>query len=349
MIYYNDKIAYIKEPMHFNLETDKEILQYAMAGMLYMPGALRDLDKKIINFGMEYGQSISICLEDAVADSMLEEAEINTINALQTIEKNIATGLIDRNTIPLIFIRIRNPKHLKEFISKIGIDTLGIVAGFNLPKIDTDNIYEYDEFIPAFEEEFTSIHGRPCYVMPILESEKIISKVSRMDELIQVDNVLKKWPVLNVRVGITDFSNVYGVRRRMENSVYDIRVISECLTDIINVFAKNYVCSAGIYEYYESPNGEGADSVQYLLKEIDLDMVNGFFGKSCIHPSQIKHVLNKCIVRNDDYQDAVAILGMKDNNQAVVASTSNKMNEYKTHYVWATKVIAQSNVYGVSE
>ena len=61
--------------------------------------------------------------------------------------------------------------------------------------------------------------------------------------------------VLNVRIGATDFSGLFGLRRSPDMTIYDIRVIGSCITDIINVFTRpgsNYVIPGPVWEFYSS-------------------------------------------------------------------------------------------------
>ena len=55
--------------------------------------------------------------------------------------------------------------------------------------------------------------------------------------------------ILNIRVGGTDFSSKFGLRRSVDSSIYNVRVVSDCLIDIINMFARDgqdYVISAPV-------------------------------------------------------------------------------------------------------
>ena len=59
--------------------------------------------------------------------------------------------------------------------------------------------------------------------------------------------------VLNVRVGGTDFSACFGVRRGIDYTIYDIVTVRDCLTDILNVFSREnmYTVSGPVWEYFE--------------------------------------------------------------------------------------------------
>ena len=61
--------------------------------------------------------------------------------------------------------------------------------------------------------------------------------------------------ILNVRIGATDFSGIYGIRRSADTSVYEIAVLRDCIADIINVFQRAdcpYVISGPVWEYFSS-------------------------------------------------------------------------------------------------
>ena len=62
-------------------------------------------------------------------------------------------------------------------------------------------------------------------------------------------------------------------------------------------------------------------------------MLNGFIGKTAIHPSQLETIAKNNIVSEEDYQDSIKILEMDKEFTGVVKSFSgNKMNEGKTHF-----------------
>lgn len=155
--------------------------------------------------------------------------------------------------------------------------------------------------------------------------------------------------ILNIRVGASDFCNIFGMRRKMAQTIYDIGVVADCFTDIINFFGKNYVVAGPVWEYFDSKGDEGMWQ-RGLEFELSLDKLNGFFGKTAIHPVQLPVIAKSNIVEEEDYQDALNIMGMNSGLIGVAKGHSgNKMNEVKTHSHWAKKIIAQANVYGVKE
>ena len=123
--------------------------------------------------------------------------------------------------------------------------------------------------------------------MPILESKTIADVGDRVNNLLIIKRHLDgiRDYVLNIRVGGNDFCNLYGLRRSETQNIYQIGVIRDTLVDIINIFSSDYIVSGPVWEYfgkdYSEPWAIG------LRKEIEMDRLNGFIGKTAIHPSQI--------------------------------------------------------------
>jgi len=84
-----------------------------------------------------------------------------------------------------------------------------------------------------------------------------------------------------------------------------------------------------------------------LLRELLVDKVNGFVGKTIIHPSHIKFVNAMQTVTREEYQDAKQIL---DTDGGIIKSLkSNKMNEINPHRNWANCILNRAKAYGVIE
>ena len=75
--------------------------------------------------------------------------------------------------------------------------------------------------------------------------------------------------VLNIRVGGNDLSHAFGLRRRVSNTIYDVKPVADLLVDIVTTFATQYVVSGPVWEYY---NGPGWDTG--LRRELELDPVS---------------------------------------------------------------------------
>ena len=75
--------------------------------------------------------------------------------------------------------------------------------------------------------------------MPVLESPEVIYAETRVPALLGSRGLLDEYRrhVLAVRIGATDLSSSYGIRRSRELTAYDIRVVADVIGDIVNVFA----------------------------------------------------------------------------------------------------------------
>lgn len=318
---------------------DDENLAYKVGGLLYTPALRKGIDQKILNNEIEALMSVSFCLEDSVADSALGEAESNLKFMLTNIYK------AGKKDLPLIFIRIRSPEHMEHIHEFLG-EAESPVTGYILPKFDFSNAEKYLKLT----EEINKNAGRRIYLMPILESGMVAELGTRASVLIKLKEITDRYKqyILNVRVGGNDFSNLYGLRRNEHQNIYEIGVIRDILANIINVFADTYIVSGPVWEYFKTDENFAWE--KGLRKEIELDLLNGFIGKTCIHPSQLPVFFDCMKVRRSDSEDAEKILAWNEQGFSVAKSAfGNRMNEYKTHKKWAKKICILRSIYGIKD
>ncbi len=327
----------------------KEILRYSIGGLLYMPALRTDTAEVICGKKYKDLTSVCICLEDSIADSSVSLAEKQLVKTLTGISSGAADGTTSFNLLdlPLIFIRIRNAKHLRDIHSLLDFHVPGysrIVCGYVLPKFDTTNMLSYlaaaDEINEGREEK------RYMYMLPIFETKQIIDIRTSIVCLGQIKEELdKRNYVLGIRTGGNDFSNLYGIRRSVRQTIYDNRIIGNALCNIMNIFGRKYIISGPVWEYFD--NGNGSQWEEGLKNELNKDKINGFIGKTVIHPSQLPVVRDSLTASRYDYEDAVSILKDNDEKFGVHKSQAGRMNETKTHQNWAKKVLAMAEVWGV--
>ena len=80
--------------MEWNKNSEKEILQYTLGGLLYMPATNTKIVDDLINKKYPYLKSFVLCLEDSIGDSMIMEAE----RYVGQILNNIADAVKDEST-----------------------------------------------------------------------------------------------------------------------------------------------------------------------------------------------------------------------------------------------------------
>lgn len=312
------------------------LLPYRVGGLLYTPATNTGITEKIKNAGIPCLTSIALCLEDAVMDGALEYAE-------QCLNETVrGLGRLDEKNLPLVFARIRSPEHLLKIHELLG-ENERVLSGYILPKFDLENSAEY----ARLTERLNSNRDKRLYIMPIIESSAAADIFRRTSTLCEIKSVLDgiKPYVLNVRVGGNDLSALYGLRRGVSQSIYDIGVIRDILSDIINVFAADYVVSGAVWEYFSN---EGWDTG--LKRELELDRLNGFIGKTAVHPKQLPIIFEKMKPAKADFEDAKRVLSWSGGQSGVEKSADgSRMNEVKCHRKWAERIIRLAEVYGTRE
>lgn len=315
-----------------------EEMPYRVGGLLYSPALKKDIATKILTKRIKQLTSLALCLEDSICDDSLEEAEKQLKETLSLLKNN-------NSEIPLLFVRVRSVEHLKRIHEYLG-EAESILTGYILPKFDLTNCEAYCQLI----QEYNLGRKVRLYIMPILESKTVADIGNRVENLWSIKNHLDSVSefVLNVRVGGNDFSNMYGLRRSETQNIYQIGVIRDILVNIINVFASDYVVSGPVWEYFGRDDTEPwADG---LRREIELDQLNGFIGKTAIHPSQLPIIYDSLKVCRRDYEDAIKIINWSSQNLAVAKSANGeRMNEVKCHLKWAERVTTLAKIYGIRE
>lgn len=315
---------------------ENELIPYKVGGLLYTPATNKTITDKIRNHTIECLTSIVFCLEDSIGDAELPEAESNL--------REILISLKDTVDLPLIFIRVRTPNHLEHLFEYLG-NSLDIVTGFVLPKFDMSNIEEYFEVVGYINRK----SDKPKYIMPIIESRMIAKSCNRLAELEKLKSrmdSMKKY-ILNVRVGGNDFLNIYGLRRNVTQNIYQIGIVRNIIVDIVSVFSNDYIVSGAVWEYYD--NGSNDRWKTGLKAELELDRLNGFIGKTSIHPSQLPLIWDSLRPTKSDFEDAEIILRWSEKGGVKGSSDGRRMNEVKTHRNWARITYILGKIYGIKE
>ena len=360
---YGKQIDFIKEPIEFDKRTDLETLKFCLGATMYMPGT-RDFHDAILTRKYPGLTSMVMCFEDACRLEDVPAAEDNVLALLDKLDEDVKNGRIAYGDIQLLIIRVRNIEQFKHFSARLEKHQVAYLTGFNFPKFEVSDGEEYYSHLVKLNERF----GEVLYGMPILESKKMAYLESRMDELMGVKQILDKYRdlVLNVRVGGTDWSSVFGVRRGINYTIYDIMPVADCLKDVLNIFARNndYVVSGPVWEYFRVDKNKKFedlpqrfnnsvlktktfvnDAVDGLLREVLLDKANGFIGKTIIHPTHIPYVNGMYAISEEVYKDVCQILST--DGGVIKSENANKMNEIGPHRNWAEKLYNRALVYGV--
>lgn len=351
------------EPVNFDKYTDLSLLRYCLGATMYMPGT-KDFLTQILTRKYPDLTSMVMCFEDACPEELVPEAEQNVINLLDSLNEELNKGSISYDALPLIIFRVRNLEQFRHFSSMLKPEHIHLITAFNFPKFNRENGEQYFAHLEELNEKF----GEVIYGMPILEAKEMAYLETRVTELLAVREILERHKrlVLNVRVGGTDWSSVFGMRRGINYTIYDILTVRDCLKDVLNMFTRDndYSVSGPVWEYFRASKemkftdlkvemNESLfrreplinDAVDGLLRELLLDRANGFIGKTIIHPTHIPYVNGMYAVTKEVYDDAMQII---NTSGGVIKSVSgNKMNEIGPHRCWAEKILMRAQAYGV--
>lgn len=322
------------------MQENREELPYRIGALLYMPAFQKNIVSKVLHGNIPCLTSIAFCLEDTVREEALDDAE----QSLHAILRKLVTVQQEKAELPLVFVRVRTPEHFQHIL-RLYEDVRPIITGFVLPKFDLTNA---DAYLRTVKEE--NCAGRRTYIMPTLESSMIANCDTRHAVLHELYNKLFEVhdDVLNVRVGGNDFSNLYGLRRPASATIYDVGIVRDILVDILNVFAKDYVVSGPVWNYFGKPGDASWEAG--LERELTLDRINGFVGKTAIHPCQLPLIYENLQVTREDYEDACRLADWSPAQLGVQKGVGgHRMNEVNCHSRWARRILALAQIYGIRE
>ena len=309
---------------------------YAVGALLYCPAnAHPSLVSALVSGRIPTPFSLAFCLEDTVRAEAVPQAEAILSDTLRRLREAASRASF---YLPRIFIRVRSPQQLQRLSRNYRNDT-DLVTGFLLPKFSPETCGAYLQVVEDTPD---------FWYLPILESPDLLDLSARADRLCflreQLNPISSR--ILNIRVGGNDLCHAFGVRRHVNETIYDIRPVANLLSDIVTTFAPQYVVSGPVWEYYA---GFGWDTG--LRRELELDLLNGFVGKTVIHPNQIPVVNAGLRVLPSDYSDARQILSWDTAAEQLVFAGSDavRMNEVNTHTRWAKRILCLAEQYGVRE
>ena len=360
---YNPDFNFVKPPMDFDKYIERDVLQYCLGATLYMPGT-KDIKEKVLNHKLDV-TSLVMCCEDAIKAEDLPVAEQNILDHMDFFADRIEAGELTHKDIPLIFVRVRNPEQFERFAERITPKQASVLTGFNFPKFNSRNALQVLQTLVNVNNRL----GVVLYGMPILEGQEVAFRELRNQELLLLRNILEPYKklILNIRVGGTDMSSLFGVRRGINSTVYDIMPVRDALSDVLNFFNRynDYCVSAAVWEYFRAYKDDDINDVikrnfhnallkgqeivnpaiDGLMKEVLIDRANGFVGKTIIHPTHARFVNAMFTVVEEEYNDAVQVLNTSGG--VVKSAHGDKMNEIGPHRRWAEKIVKRADVYGV--
>ncbi|MDI9929028.1 HpcH/HpaI aldolase/citrate lyase family protein [Rhodococcus sp. IEGM 1354] len=352
--------VFFLQPEYIAVSDGNNVVATALGATLYIPATRADLTATVHKRTDEGVRSIVIDLEDAVADHDLQYAVENTIRTLNELSGSEA----------LVFVRARTAQQIRTVCAGLAPGAAGL-AGFVVPKFTSATGAEYlDEILAA-----STAHNTRLLAMPVLESAEVVHRETRDAELVAIRELLAQYRdiVLAVRIGATDMCGTFGIRRDRDLTIYDVRVVADVISAIVNHLGRNdgsgFVITGPVWEYFadhermfrpllrQTPFVDQeavrfrqqlvSSDLDALLREVALDRANGIQGKTVIHPSHVPAVHALSAVTHEEYHDALDILA-SDQGGAQASGYRNKMNELGPHRNWAKQTLVRARAFGVT-
>ncbi|MFZ1301982.1 MAG: HpcH/HpaI aldolase/citrate lyase family protein [Candidatus Microsaccharimonas sp.] len=268
------------------------------------------------NEGVEGARRVVLCTEDSIREDDVNLAVDTLRSVLQQMK---------RDTAVTSYVRVRNPEVMRRLLEMPGVEKL---QGFVVPKADPDHFREYAE----------QIVGSDFTVMPILESSRMFDANYRTS----LFNGLRDYAEMIecLRIGVNDLMGYLGIRRSTDGfTVYDTPV-GVLVNQIINEFrgVGGFTITAPVFECYD----EKYDAL--LVKEVQQHILNGLYGQTVIHPRHLGIIRDLYAVDERDLESARGILGYS----SAVVGLNGRMDEYTTHWRWATTILERFELFGVA-
>lgn len=290
---------------------------------LYTP-ATAELDK-LINLVNRQGKAASaaawrvvLCTEDAIREDDVPEA-------LQRL-RGVLAGM-NPDTRVTSYVRVRNPEVLSRILELPFAERL---RGFVIPKTDPASFPRYAD----------QLAGTDFRLMPILESPLTMDRHFRdtLRGVLTSDGY--RGMIDCLRIGANDLMGHLGIRRDDSMfTVYDTPV-GITIHEIINEFRglAGFTVTAPVFECFAPEYDE------LFRKEVRLNMMNGLYGQTVIHPRHIRAIRDMYKVSEADLLSATQILESDD----AVKGVNGKMDERATHLKWAELVLERHRLFGSS-
>lgn len=287
----------------------------ALGGTLYIPAVHKNLLAVCTQNRYPSLRSVIVCTEDSILESDLPRA----FDALGTLLETLS----GEQELKL-FLRPRNLAVLKEMLALPHVEK---IDGFVLPKFDTHNMEEYLTLLGPKAACF--------YILPVIESRDMfdIAKLVRIRDALLVSPL----NVLTMRIGGEDMLKHFGLKRRCEESLYDLVACASVIGDIIKVFKPHgFNIAAPVYNCIHAP--------EHYRSEVEADLRQGLIGKTIIHPGQIDPINEAYRVSLEELEMAEAMVAGE--TPAIIVK-EGVMGEKFAHTSWARTILKRAEYYGV--
>ena len=153
-----DEWLFDRPPEPFSRDSDRLTLATALGATLYSPGTTREYAQRAAALVGRGVISAVLCLEDAIRDADVADAERNVAAQVTELHRMSAPA-------PLLFIRVRHPDQIRLLVKELG-PAASILTGFVFPKFTASNGADFLGVLAETRAET----GLRLFGMPVLES-----------------------------------------------------------------------------------------------------------------------------------------------------------------------------------
>jgi len=289
----------------------KKINYIELGATLFIPANHKDLELVISSVKYKDLKSVVVDLEDSIYENNLQDAMENLQKKLTTLkEKKL-----------LIFIRPRDSKNLQQLLQ---FEHIKKIDGFVLPKFSLLNSNNYLRLVEKTD----------FYIMPSIEGRELFN----VNQLIKLKDILLPYKdkIILVRFGLEDMLRQLNMKRKKDESVFDLSVTSSILGQFLAIFkGAGFGTSGGVYPYFTDKKG--------FLDDISRDLKEGLFSKTIIHPNQIKPLNELYKVDEQELDDVLEILF----SDKAIFNQNGKMAEKMTMTPYSENIVIQAFIYGI--
>jgi len=284
-----------------------------LGATLFIPASHKRLQEIVCQNKYPHLKSLVIDFEDGLEDKDFESAM-----------QNINNILVKITTKPLLtFIRAKNTEHLSALLKLSNIHN---ITGFVLAKFSLNNAETYLSLLSSTKH----------IIMPSIEGKELFNhqKLHTLKKII----ITNKHKILLVHFGLEDMLRQLSLRRKCDESIFDLSAPSSVLGNFIATFkSAGFAVSGGVYPCYRDKEG--------FIKDVKRDLREGLFSKTIIHPSQIALINEVYKVDKKEYEEALEII----NSKKKVFALNDKMAESLTMYSFSDELIQRAKIYGVTD
>ena len=291
----------------------KKVSYLELGGTLFVPASHANLQNILDANKYPQLKSVVVDFEDGLDESEFKVSHERMEKILRDINE----------TSLLIFIRAKDRQHLAQLLK---LKSINNITGFVLAKFSLENAEKY----------LTLLKSTEYLLMPSIEGGELFNhqKLHELKEII----LTNKHKIMLVRFGLEDMLRQLSMRRKCDESIFDISATSSVIGNFISTFkSAGFGVSGGVYPCYKDKDG--------FIKDVKCDLKEGLFSKTIIHPSQIALLDEVYKVSRKEYDEALTILS----SQKKVFTLNDKMAETLTMFTHSQELIQRAKIYGVSD